>query len=284
MSKYYYLVSGLPEIQLDDSKLQISISELKEHLKEELSDWDYRLVRQFFMKTDNQNILLLLENQEAELLSTGNLNREDILELITEIKEKGRSRLKGYEYLWNFIPAYLEEQPIFPALSWEDQLNSVFYDHAINLSNSFISEWFEYNLNITNIQIGIQCRKHHLDPQQNIIGNNEIAEQIKTSNARDFGLGPVFHQVDEVMRLTEEPNFYEREKKTDLLRWQWLEEEGFFHYFDIERILIYLIRLEIMERWVVMEKEVGDRLFREMINGLKNAFEFPAEFKLKKIK
>jgi hypothetical protein len=61
----------------------------------------------------------------------------------------------------------------------------------------------------------------------------------------------------------------EREKKVDMLKWKWLEDESFFHYFTIERIFVFLMQLEMIERWVTLDKEAGEKTFRELVKGMK---------------
>ena len=44
MSKYYYLISGLPNIALDDSKLAYSVCEFRTEIEDMLSSKDKRLI------------------------------------------------------------------------------------------------------------------------------------------------------------------------------------------------------------------------------------------------
>jgi hypothetical protein len=104
-----------------------------------------------------------------------------------------------------------------------------------------------------------------------VVGNNEIANSIKTSNQRDFGLSGNFENFDVIQRLAEEPDLFEREKKIDLFKWQWLDEQIFFKYFSIEVLFAYLVKLEIIERWVSLDPVEGEKLFRKLINGLKES-------------
>ena len=71
----------------------------------------------------------------------------------------------------------------------------------------------------------------------------------------------------------------EREKKIDLLKWNWLEDEVFFHYFTIERIFVFLLRLEMIGRWISLDKEKGSELFRQLIQSLKEQVQIPEEFR-----
>ena len=96
-----------------------------------------------------------------------------------------------------------------------------------------------------------------------------MAEAIKTSGQRDFGLAGTVDDLETLQRIAEEQDLYEREKKIDLLKWQWLDEQTFFKYFGIERIFAYLIKLEIIERWACLNPEEGEKIFRELIDNLK---------------
>lgn len=285
MAKYYYLISGLPELQLDDSKLKISLSEFKNELIENLSDSDLSYIGYFYMQFDNKNLLLLLKNKDAELETLGNLDRDQLLDIILQFKETEEpADKKIYSYFRQFIPAFLADKPVFQHMSWEDQLATLYYNSAISCGNSFISDWFKFNLNVNNIIIAMNCRSFGYRRETMVVGDDEISIAIRTSNSKDFGIKPIFPEIDDVMRLADEPDLFERERKIDLLKWNWLEEKGFFHYFDMEHLFIYLVRLSFLERWVRLEKETGRKVFREMISQLQHSFEFPNEFTINRVK
>jgi hypothetical protein len=115
----------------------------------------------------------------------------------------------------------------------------------------------------------ITCRKHGLDKAEYIVGDNEVAEALRTSNARDFGLSDEVEYLPELQRIAEESDLMVREKKIDLLKWKWLEEQTFFKTFDIESVYAYLLKLEMIERWVTLDKETGDKTFREIVGAMK---------------
>lgn len=281
MGKYYCLISGLPEIQLDDVKQNITLSSFKEELLESLSPKDMKVVNLFFMKFDNENLLALLENQDAEMNDLGMLSRDEILEIIQDFRENETpSNENIYPYFRKFIPAYLDQKPLWEKMTWPDQLSSCYYDFATSAKSTLVSDWFTFNLNITNILTAVNCRKYNLDVDKNIVGSGEVSDAIRSSNAKDFGILPIFPIVDDVLRVSDEADFFERERKIDLMKWQWLEEEAFFHYFDVDRIFSFLLRLEMIERWSKLEKETGLTIFKKMIASLQHSFEFPAEFKV----
>ena len=81
------------------------------------------------------------------------------------------------------------------------------------------------------------------------------------------------------MRINEMDNAMEKERKQDLLKWDWLDEQTFFHYFSVERLFAFLVKLSIVERWMVIDKEKGSEVFRGLIDKLKNEVEIPADYK-----
>ena len=64
-----------------------------------------------------------------------------------------------------------------------------------------------------------------------------------------------------------------------MLRWSWLEDNCFFHYFTVERLFSYMVQLAIVERWTSLDREEGQKLFRKLIGTLKDQTEVPAEFR-----
>jgi len=285
MGNYYYLVAGLPELQLDGQKLKHTIADIKVELIKQLSVSDFLSINYFFMQFDNRNVLSLLNDFEAEIDETGTLSKEELLEYIISCKKGEPIDNKNiYGYLKHFIDAYFNETPVYPNMSWEDQLIYLYFEYALKCKNQFISNWFEFNMDLTNILVGVNCLKYGFDRQEAIIGNTEIAKAVRTSNSKDFGISTILPEVDEIIRIAEETDLYEKERKIELLKWNWLEEKGFFHFFDMEYLFVYLLKIQMLERWVRLEKETGKAIFREMIGQLQHSFEFPVEFTLRKVK
>ena len=281
MSRYYSLIAGLPEIRSEEYKLQYNLLEFKEMLRDNLDGKDFGLVMLLYRKFDNLNLLAFLKYKDHKPDPRGSISNELFDELIKQIKEQENVKDKRFpDYFRTFIPAFLSQTPLFPGLSWEDQLNSLYFDDAIQCGNSFISAWFEFNLNITNILTAIISRKYSIEPSGTIVGGGELAGTISSNNAKDFGIAPIFPYLDEVMRIADEPNLLDREKKMDLLKWNWIEENVFHYHFSVENIFAYLLQTEIIERWINLNSETGALVFQQIIGQLQGSFEFPDEYKL----
>ena len=179
-----------------------------------------------------------------------------------------------------FIQDYLSQQEagVTSDVLVEDWLSGLYYDYAMRCKNEFVSSWFEFNLNTNNVLVAMAARKYKLPIATLIVGDTEICEALKTSNARDFGLTTELEYFDQLQKISETDDLVEREKRLDQLRWKWMEDKTFFDYFSIERLYVFLLQLEIIERWISLDKEKGNQMFREIIDSLKGEVRVPSEF------
>ena len=279
MTNYYCLVTGLPELLLEDGKLSYTVSNFKTEIYPQLSKADKKLVDMFYLKFDNRNLLALLKDKEASVdTSLGNYSADELLSVITSLKEETAPDKKFPPYFYEFAKLYLET-PDEERWGLEDKLHGYYYNYAIKCGNSFVSAWFELNLDVNNILAALAARKYKMEVAKVPVGDNFVADALRSSNARDFGLADDLEYFDQLVRINDTVDLVEREKKIDLLKWNWMEDNTFFNYFTIEKIFVFLMKLEMIERWVSLDKEKGNELFRQLIDQLKDEVQIPQEFR-----
>ena len=278
MDAYYYLVAGLPDISLEDGKLSYTVDSFKSEIYPDLSDKDKNIIDLFYLKFDNDNLLHLLNDKEYVVKRTGTFSADELLSLIDTIKDGDIPDRKYPSYFSKFISEYLALAPE-DAYRASDMLTSDYYSYAMRTKNSFVSAWFEFNLNLNNIQSAISARKYKIDVASTIVGDTDVCEMLRTSNARDFGLGDTLPYLENIQRISEIDDLLEREKKVDQLKWNWMEDESFFNYFTVERLFVFLLQLEMIERWISLDKDKGNELFRALIQSLKDDVQIPEEFR-----
>lgn len=278
MSKeYHYLIAGLPDLLFETTKLNLSVSALKSFVKEQLSIEDYQIIESYFWRYDNQNLLSKLLNTPEKFNEKGNLSQLDwdtVLELIK------KDELKSFErnipsYFKVFIEAFREDKPIFADQSWENQLTRLYFEYLLSLHNDFLQKWYGFEIDLQNILTASISKKYKVNVETELIGEREINDILIKSNAKDFGLGNDFPKIDEVLKLIEESNLLEREKKIDFLKWSILEDWAFFYYFTVERVFVYLLEIDIIDRWISLDKKTGEELFNRMLKNLETQNKFP---------
>lgn len=282
MSQYYYLVTGLPELSLDDNKLNYTVGDFKTEFYPQLSKEDQALVDLYYLKYDNANLLKLLKDREAVIDPRGNYTADQFVAVFKQFDEEGVITSPGSlpSYIIKFIQTYLTQQEtgVSSDVLVEDCLAGLYYEYAMRCTNDFVSSWFEFNLNTNNVLVALAARKYKLPIASFIVGDTEICQALKTSNARDFGLTTELDYFDQLLKISETDDLVDREKRLDQLRWKWMEDKTFFDYFSIERLYVFLLQLEIIERWISLDKEKGNQMFREIINSLKGEVRVPSEF------
>ena len=282
MSQYYYLVTGLPELSLEDNKLNYTVGDFKTEFYPQFSKEDQVLVDLYYLKFDNANLLKLLKDREAAIDSRGNYTAEQFVAVFKQFDEEGVITSPGSlpSYIIKFTQAYLTQQEtgVTADVLVEDWLAGLYYEYAMQCKNDFVSSWFEFNLNVNNVLVALAARKYRMPIASMIVGDTEICQALKTSNARDFGLTTELDYFDQLLKISETDDLVDREKRLDQLRWKWMEDKTFFDYFSIERLYVFLLQLEIIERWISLDKEKGNQMFREIIDSLKGEVRVPSEF------
>ena len=112
---------------------------------------DYLLCQKILLPIDNQNLLNILNKADISFNELGSFSKE-------ELEANIREPYSLSEYMQKFINAFKENEPIYPSLSWENQLLSLFYDEVLQDKNEFIRNWYELDYNVKNILTGVLCK------------------------------------------------------------------------------------------------------------------------------
>lgn len=182
-------------------------------------------------------------------------------DLIEESRERMAEELRESERPYTHTQLRLEQ----------DRLTSMYYDHLVHHRVEFVAAWAEFNLHIRNILAAYTTRQLKLDPKEYIVGDGEIEHLLRTSQAGDFAItAELFPPIQQLVNISHEDDIARREQLLDRLRWEWLDDYTFDKPFDIESLLAYFLQLEILERWVSLNEEKGEQIFRQIVSQLKH--------------
>ena len=273
MANYYCQVAGLPDVAFDGSKAAYTVERFRDELYPALSAADAKCVDLLFLSLDNANLLDVLKNgEETALEQAGCYGKEELLDIISQAKEGDMPRKDVPSYLYRFLDYYFANEGN-ENIIWNDVLSAYYYDYATKSSNSFVAQWFAFNRNVNNILVAFTARKYKLNIDEAVIGDDEVANTLRTSNARDFELSGALDYFEAVQRLSENAKLQEREHQLDELRWRWLDDNSVFNYFTVERLFVFLQKLIIIERWDALDAEKGMQRYNEMIAELKSGMD-----------
>lgn len=272
---YYCLVAGLPDLFFNENRPLISSMDFCEFIKNDVSPADYELIKLILLSDDNKNLLTLLFNQNTDFLNSGNFSK-------TFLEEQQIQPTEVPDYMVDFLKWIKNSEQKELNILVENKLQNLYYDYVTQTNNVFLRDWFIFDLNIKNTITAINCSryKYNLKDQLIQIKLNNVVNSLLIKNR----FKPEYYEdelpfADEIFRVIESNSILiEKEKTIDQIKWKYLDEQTFFHYFTIEKILSFILKLKITERWMKLDKETGQALLNQLINELKTSYKFPAEF------
>jgi hypothetical protein len=275
MSRYYSLVAELPTLTFDSPKPPLTLAEFKAMLTPQLSEDDKSLFDLLYLKYDNANLLSYLHRGVAEDNPLAVYSAAELKVGCEALKSDDSNELRLPEYMASFLRDYYvrlnahstSQQTEIRLL--DDRLASFYYNEATKCHNAFLASWFETNLNIFNLFASVSCRKHGLERAEYIVGDNEVAQRLRQSSAREVALNDLADYFPALMHIAEEHDLLQREKRLELFRWEWLEERTYYKTFHTERLITYFLQLEMLERWSALDAEAGGQTFRQIVGEMK---------------
>ena len=271
-------MAGAPTIELADAKPGMSIADMRAQLEPELTDADRRLLSLLFLRHDAENLVALLKDPEAEVTADGLYSREEYGQILQEASEIDLGTSKYPAFLVDFAHQYpdMQQQAGFFA---EDEMLLRYYQYGISQSSdSMVRQWFQLNLDVTNIMTAMIARKQGWNASEYVRGEGEVVDMIRTNDSHDFGLGALLDYTAAIMPIVDEQDPVEKERRLDAFKWLWLDEKTFADTFSVEAVFAYLCKLEIQERWARLDAEQGRATFEQIINDLRSEAKVPEEF------
>lgn len=269
------MVAGLPDLLFSESKQGYNSLDFRNELTEQLTKTDLELAKTLYLAYDNKNLLNILFEQNKSFNLLGNYKKDFLENQITE-------PVNIPNYMIRFIKWAKNQETNEINLQIENKLHSLYFEQIITTGNNFLNQWFKFELNTKNILTAFNCvqfnysiEKHLIQVTQNntmysLLLNKHLKPELFEEDL------PFAHQIFRIAELNISPE--EREKVIDKIKWDYLDEQTFFHYFTVEKILSYIIKIGIIERWMKLDAETGKALLDKLINELKHSYTFPEEF------
>jgi hypothetical protein len=112
-----------------------------------------------------------------------------------------------------------------------------------------LQKWRYFDINLRNELARVRAARKKVDP-------------LKYLRHDEYSEPQIIHIAALSLR---NPSIFEAERALDLERWRLLDELSFGHYFDFDALIIYALKLLILERWAKIEVADKERIMRETI-------------------
>ena len=137
-----------------------------------------------------------------------------------------------------------------------------------SIENPLLGETIVWRMELRTIMTAIRRRKLGLAaPAKNERwGYGQVVPFIRKNwQADDFALSHRFAWVKQANTLFENDQSVELEKLLLNLSWQHYEKIGHTHYFDFAAIVIYVLRWNIVNRWVLCDETIAMQQFELLV-------------------
>jgi len=268
--QYHCLVAGLADLVFNSAKGYSDMAEFRGELKTILHPTDYSVVSILFLPHDNKNLVAFLEDKTGKWDYLGNYSLQDM----EEQKRITDSILKEDDVL----PSYMVEamKNWFLSVNGNDRLETErkltegYIKTALSSGNRFLENYTRFDRDMRNIFALINSKALGLDAVKYIAGDDPLAAWLRDvfKSGKDFHIPSDPEYIQEIFRIVMENEFLEREMKSDIARWDFINEETFFEYFTLDWILGYLIKLSVVIRWKQLDPGTGTMMLKRLVQEL----------------
>ena len=273
MGSYYYLISGLPEVKLSDSKAKYDINEITQNILSNLSDKDMKLFNYFIYQNDNKNLV------NAIALSKG-LFSPYFVHLEPSIFSKEEiQKYANLSNLPNYMVKFLEDNK---NTEWENirhienSLLSLYYEEMIQTGNAFIREYALFMRNLKNILAALNGKALGFSGDEiskELIGDYPLIYALTKSSAADFGLGreiPYINSIIDTFNSSDKADPYNLENVECSLVNGFLDRLTSIKSFTTDNLFAYYINLTYAVSINGRNEEEGKKHLQTLVNSLKN--------------
>ena len=156
-------------------------------------------------------------------------------------------------------------------------MNEETLKQGLKAKNRFIRDWFGFNQDMNNVLVAQICRKHGFDVKTQIVGDGEVAEQLRShSSQKDFGLNELPGDYQAILALAQIDDLMQREKAMDAIRFEWLQDRTEFDFFSSEMVFAYYLEALMLHRWSILTVEQGEKIFRDLVADMKKGVRLDA--------
>ena len=148
-----------------------------------------------------------------------------------------------------------------------ENLDAEFYSKALVHGNAFIREFFRFDLNMRNAKVKYLNKALGRAADRDVLAfPEETPQEILDAMSREFeealDLETVLYQTD----------ILSRERGIDDLMWEKIDDLTTFNYFDIDAILGFIAKLNIVARWYKLDEQTGREMFKRLVDEVRGTF------------
>ena len=149
----------------------------------------------------------------------------------------------------------------------EENLNAGFYSEALTHKDAFIREYFRFDLNVRNAKVKYLNKALGRDAEKDVLLFGEDTPQAVLDVAAEE-----FEEAADLETILNTGDILSRERGIDDLMWEKIDSLTTFNYFDIDAILGFITKLNIVARWYRLDEQTGREMFKKLVYEVRGTF------------
>jgi len=149
----------------------------------------------------------------------------------------------------------------------EENLNAGFYGKALTHKDAFIREYFRFDLNVRNAKVKYLNKALGRDAEKDVLLFGEDTPQAVLD-----AVAEEFEEAADLETILNTGDILSRERGIDDLMWEKIDSLTTFNYFDIDAILGFITKLNIVARWYKLDEQIGREMFKRLVDEVRGTF------------
>ena len=263
---YYALVAGLKEYILDGEMKGFDIEAILSEVFEVISSKDKKTVELLYAYYDCEN-LISRHNGSSTYNALGRLSSEEVDE---ELRNPSRLIAPLAKVVRDYTSTESEgDEEVILTQPFAKALMTAYYKACAASGSRLLRVWSATDCTIRNIVAATLARRQGVAAETVVVGDDAVAKSLSRSSAADFGLRTEVPFVEQLIAaVADEHNMVEKERKIDNIRWAELSELSAFDYFDLNAIIAYLVKANMVARWAALDAKVGREMLDRLVSEL----------------
>jgi hypothetical protein len=263
---YYALIAGLREFTLDGAGKDFDAPAIVSEIREALGRSDVRVLELFYGWYDILNVVNMRAGR-SQFNALGNFTQKELEAELAEPENlpEWMSRVVG---AYN-DPENTDYEDVDTSFRFERALFEAYYTECAKAKSSFLRAWSRFDRNLRNVIAAYTARGKQVPVVDALVGSDDITLSLTRSSAADFGLKGELEYIDNLLStLSDEGNIVEKERTIDIIRWNKADELAEIDYFNMNAILSYLVKVNLIHRWMALDVQTGRAMYDRLVASM----------------
>lgn len=272
MNLYHSFIAGLPEIQYNQRGDFLSAEKLAAMLSELLPREEMEYVEWLWQADSHRTIAAAICNNSVSGQIAPGIHSDHL-----SVHYESHDQLPAY--IQKVIQWKENHKGILAEKTITQKLQQFYFMQLAEAPNIFLNQWATAEMNRLNLLGAVRCEKNSLDKNKELIKGNSYFDLLLEFQANQKIIYTESQASPKILSALSIPDFMEKEKQIDQIRWETIDRIIRFEYFTINNILGYFQKTIILTRWQkLIQNEKGidiAQIAKQMISEKMNQTQTP---------